>query len=105
MAAESGGAASARRPVRVYSLCLLYHGMPELLVERHPVSWAGHSPARASLDLGPPAFGNRLARVQVLRARLRTVEYRVPAIQPERIFDLVKPLAGCLVAAVQEPPM
>jgi hypothetical protein len=39
MAAESGGgAASARRPVRVYSLCLLYQGMPELLVERHPVS-------------------------------------------------------------------
>jgi len=35
--------ASARRPVRVYSLCLLHHGMPELLVERHPVSWAGHS--------------------------------------------------------------
>jgi len=33
--------------------------MPELLVERHPVSWAGHSPARASLDLGQPRRGNR----------------------------------------------
>jgi hypothetical protein len=30
------------RERQVYSLCLLYHGMPELLVERHPVSWAGH---------------------------------------------------------------
>src|SRR5258707_6817177 len=57
---------------------------------------------RQSLHQQPPDFGNRLTRVQVLRAGLRTVENRVTAIEPKRIFDFVKPFAGCLVAAVQE---
>src|SRR6266511_4051668 len=60
---------------------------------------------RQSLHQQPPDFGNRLTRVQVLRAGLRTVENRVTAIEPKRIFDFVKPFAGCLVAAVQDPAM
>src|SRR5260370_16601104 len=60
---------------------------------------------RQSLHQQPPDFGNRLTRVQVLRAGLRTVENRLTAIEPKRIFDFVKPFAGCLVAAVQNPPI
>ena len=67
MAAESGGAASARRPVRVYSLCLLYHGMPELLVERHPVSCGPATLLHAHrwiLDSRDEATGERLDEIE-----------------------------------------
>src|SRR5258708_33674773 len=60
---------------------------------------------RQSLHQQPPDSGNRLTRVQVLRAGLRTVENRVTTIEPKRIFDFVKQFAGCLVAAVQDPEL
>ena len=44
-------------------------------------------------------LGDRLGGIQVLRAGLGAIHDRVAAIQPERIFELVEPLAGGLVAA------
>src|SRR5205085_1604947 len=48
-------------------------------------------------------FGDRLCRVEVLRAGPRAVHDRVAAIKPERVFELVEALAGLLVAAVGDP--
>ena len=44
-------------------------------------------------------LGDRLGRIEVLRAGLGAVHDGVAAIQPERIFQLIEPLAGGLVAA------
>ena len=44
-------------------------------------------------------LGDRLRRVQILRAGLGAVHDGVAAIEPERIFELVEPLAGGFVAA------
>src|SRR5690606_17532201 len=50
-------------------------------------------------------LGDRLAGIQVLRAILRAVQDRVAAVEAERILERVEPLAGRLVAAVDEPPV
>src|SRR4029077_3468113 len=39
----------------------------------------------------------------LFRTRLRAVQDRVAAIQTERVLELIEPLAGCLVAAVDDP--
>ena len=43
-------------------------------------------------------LGNRLCRVQTLRTGLYAVHDRVAAIEPERVFQIVQPLAGRLIA-------
>ena len=61
-AAEQGGAREARRAVGVHPVLLLLHGVPELLVERRPLSGPGGAAAGVSLDRrfarrGTPASG------------------------------------------------
>src|SRR3546814_16495457 len=48
-------------------------------------------------------LGDRLRRVQPLRAGLGAVHDGVAAIQPERILEGVETLAGVLIAAVGDP--
>src|SRR5688572_16317514 len=48
-------------------------------------------------------LGDRLGGVEALRAGVGAVHDRVAAIEPERIFELVEPLALIFVAAVGEP--
>src|SRR5258706_925829 len=48
-------------------------------------------------------LGDRLGGVESLRAGLGAVHDGVAAIQPERILEIVEPLAGRLVAAVLDP--
>src|ERR1700759_4801921 len=48
-------------------------------------------------------FGNRLGRIETLRAGLGAVHDGVAAIEPERVFEIVEPLAGSFVAAVLDP--
>src|SRR5512145_1182919 len=48
-------------------------------------------------------LGNRLGRVQVLRAGFGAVHDRVAAVQAERVLELVQALAGRLVARVDDP--
>ena len=43
------------------------------------------------------------AGIEVLRAHVRAVHDGVAAVQPERILELIEPLAGRLVAAVDDP--
>jgi hypothetical protein len=58
----------------------------------------GHSLDHHLLDLG-----DRLGRVQALGAGLGAVHDGVAAIEPERILQIVQPLARRLVAAVDQP--
>src|SRR5258705_10579749 len=61
------------------------------------------------LCLNPPLdqlqleFGNRLGGIEALRAGFCAVHDGVAAIQSERIFEIVEPLAGCLITAVLAP--
>src|SRR5215470_17071655 len=48
-------------------------------------------------------LGNRLRRIEVLRAGIGAVQDGVAAIEPERVLEIVEPLAGRLVAAVDDP--
>ena len=48
-------------------------------------------------------FGNRLGRIETLRAGLGAVHDGVAAIEPERVFEIVEPLAGGFIAAVLDP--
>src|SRR3546814_9001650 len=48
-------------------------------------------------------LGDRLGGVQSLGADVCAIHDRVAAIEAERIFEIVEPLAGHLVAAVGEP--
>src|SRR5260221_5002288 len=48
-------------------------------------------------------LGDRLGRIEALGAGLGAVHDGVAAIEPERILELVEPLARGLVAAVGEP--
>src|SRR3954452_22990341 len=48
-------------------------------------------------------FGDRLGGVEVLRAGAGAVQDRVAAIEAERVFERVEPLAGLFVAAVGQP--
>ena len=45
-------------------------------------------------------LGDRLGRVEAFRAGLRAIHDGVAAIEPERILEIVEPLAGRLVARV-----
>ena len=48
-------------------------------------------------------FSDRPGRVEPLRTRLRAVHDRVAAIQPERVFQVVEPFTGGLIAAIDKP--
>src|ERR1700712_3767717 len=48
-------------------------------------------------------FRDGLGRIQPLRAGVRAVHNRVAAIEPERIMQVVEPLARGFVARVDEP--
>src|SRR3954465_9501006 len=56
-----------------------------------------------ALDHQLLGLGDRLGRVEALRADVGAVHDRVAAIEAERILELVQPLAGHLLAAVGEP--
>src|SRR6187455_3431580 len=48
-------------------------------------------------------LGDGLRGVEVLRAGLGAIHDGVAAVEPERIFQFVEPLAGRLVARVDDP--
>src|SRR5207253_8545383 len=48
-------------------------------------------------------FGDRFGRVEIFWAALGAVQDRVAAVEAERVFQRVEPLAGLLVAAVGDP--
>src|SRR5580704_11138563 len=48
-------------------------------------------------------LGDRLGRIEALGAGLGAIHDGVAAVEPERIFQLVEPLALGLVAAVGQP--
>src|SRR6266404_9567970 len=48
-------------------------------------------------------LGNRLGRVEALRAGLGAVHDGVAAVEPERVLEIVEPLAGGLVAGILDP--
>src|SRR5262244_2285693 len=50
-------------------------------------------------------LGDCLGRVEMLRAGVGAVHDGVAAIEPERILEIVEPLAGRLVAAVNDPAL
>src|SRR5262252_7217947 len=51
----------------------------------------------------PLDLGDRLGRVETLRAGLGAVHDGVAAVEAERVLEIVEALAGRLVAAVLEP--
>ena len=66
------------------------------------------APSSPSMSVAPLVdhaldVGDRARRIQVLRAGLGAVHDGVAAIQPERIFQRIQPLAGGVVAAVDDP--
>jgi len=48
-------------------------------------------------------LGDGLGRIETLRARLGAVHDGVAAIEPERIFKIIEPLAGGFVARILDP--
>src|SRR5215831_19900970 len=48
-------------------------------------------------------LGDGLGGVEALRAGRGAIQDGVAAVEPERVFEIVEPLAGCLVAAVHDP--
>src|SRR5665811_638619 len=61
------------------------------------------SPLHLPLDHHPLDLHDGLGGVEALRAGLGAVHDGVAAIEPERVLELVEPLAGRLVAAVHDP--
>src|SRR5258705_3877986 len=55
------------------------------------------------LDHHQLEFGNGLGRIEALRAGLGAVHDGVAAIEPERVLEIVEPLAGGLVARILDP--
>src|SRR5215475_6572456 len=62
-------------------------------------------PSNRALDHHLLDLGDGLGRVQVLGAGLRAVHDGVAAIEPERVLELVQPLAPGLVAAIRQPAL
>src|SRR5712692_3053479 len=78
------------------------------LAKRDGRSMTGDQP-RAGLHLPLDHLlldlGDCLCRIEMLRAGVGAVHDGVAAIEPERVFEIVEPLAGCLVAAVDDPAL
>src|SRR4051812_2781988 len=75
--------------------------MPRLTAEGAPSSAALH----LALDHLALDVGDRLGRIEALRASLRAVHDGVAAVEPERVLEIVQPLACRLVAAVDQPAL
>src|SRR5215471_17268245 len=60
---------------------------------------ASHLP----LDQLELEFGDRLGGIETLRTGLGAVHDRVAAVEPERVLEIVEPLAGGFIAAVFDP--
>src|SRR5258705_2457821 len=60
-------------------------------------------PSDLTLDHLQLELGDGLGRIETLRARLGAVHDGVAPVEPERIFKLIEPLAGCLVAPILYP--
>ena len=56
-----------------------------------------------SLDHLQLELGDGFRRVEALRARLGAVHDGVAAIEPERVFEVVEPFAGGLIAGILDP--
>ena len=68
---------------------------------KHPCAYRfTHTPP---LDHHALDLGDGLGGVEALRAGLGAVHDGVAAVEPERVLEIVEPLAGRLVAAVLEP--
>src|SRR6266481_10182108 len=48
-------------------------------------------------------LGNRLGRIEALRARLGAVHDGVAAVEPERVLEIVESFAGGLIAGILHP--
>ena len=48
-------------------------------------------------------LGDGLGRIETLRAGIRTIHDRMAAIKPERIFEIIKTIAGRFIAAIDQP--
>jgi len=57
------------------------------------------------LDHHALEVGDRFGRIEVLGAGLGAVEDGVAAVQPERILQIVEPLAGRFVARIHDPAL
>ena len=76
---------------------------PDVGARRRLVPPDGPSRLHLPLDHHLLDLGDRLRRVEALRAGLGAVHDGVAAIEPERIFEIVEPLAGRFIAAVDDP--
>src|SRR5579875_2720880 len=90
---NSADAASAHSRARASSVP---GSVSMMILRRMPALSAAHD--EQLLDLG-----DRLGRVQVLGAGAGAVHDRMAAVEPERVFERIKALAGLLVAAVGDP--
>src|SRR6185437_1616869 len=59
--------------------------------------------SRLALDQHALDLGDGLRGIQILRADVRAVHDGVAAIETERVLQRIEPLAGRLVAAVDDP--
>ena len=50
-------------------------------------------------------LGDRLGGIESLRAGFRAIQDGVAAIQPERVFEIIEPLAGRLIARIHDPAL
>src|ERR1043165_1528465 len=55
------------------------------------------------LDQRSLDFGDRLGWIEALRAGLRAVHDGVAAVELERIIERIEPLAGLLIARIDDP--
>src|SRR5579863_550426 len=62
-------------------------------------------PARSNLPLDHEVLdlADRFRRVEALRAGFRAIHARMATIKPERVFDLIEPLAFRLIARIIDP--
>src|SRR3954447_16566805 len=116
-AARSGRASTgrARRPPRnrvvsmqtpTFSMMSQTRAMSLLLMPPLTVQGAlGSAASDLALDHLALDVGNRLGRVEALRAGLGAVHDGVAAVEPERILEIVQPLAGRLVSAIDQPAL
>src|ERR1700704_6064611 len=78
------------------------------LAKRDGRSMAGDQPRAGPhlpLDHLLLDLGDRLRRIEMLRAGVGAIHDGVAAIEPERILEIVEPLAGRLVAAIGDPAL
>src|SRR5215475_4347609 len=70
---------------------------------RRRLSHRGVTPSPLALDQHLLDFGNGAGGVQVLGAHIRAVHDGMAAIETERVFQLIEPLAAGFITAVDNP--